>query len=369
MKNKRILLLAVLTLFCTVSQLTSAQDKKNYKAPKVDSSPVIDGIGDEQSWANAPWAYINQPYDGQELPDSADFYGRYKVTWSESRLYVLMEVTDDKLMDNRVNPTANYWDDDCTEFFIDEDNTPEGHECQQQAYNAFAYHIAAVPRDVYNYKNGAKMSFDSPDGINHVIDLGTNCNTNYAMNFDDHVNVKIKQNGNKYTWELEFRIFDKNYDENSAENTPVTLSADKVLGFAIAYCDNDEGQRDNMIGDIPNHYDYGGPYPFYRFTNEFGKLTLVNSLSSSSSIALPDDASKQNFVWPNPANNLLNFTINAVDGSKNNVKIFNLSGQLIIEKKLGYRKQNIDISKLIPGTYIIELYCDGTNYKQKFIKN
>lgn len=369
MINKRILFFAVLALFCSGFRLANGQEKTNYHAPKVDSSPIIDGIGDEQSWANAPWAYINQPYDGQELPDSADFYGRYKITWSESRLFILMEITDDKLMDNRVNPTTNYWDDDCTEFFIDEDNTPEGHECREQAYNAFAYHIAAVPRDINNYKNGAKMSFDSPDGINHVIDLGADCNTNNAMNFDDHVNAKIKQNGNEYTWEVEFRIFDKNYDENSTENTPVTLSANKVLGFAIAYCDNDEGQRDNMIGDIPDHYDYGGPYPFYRFTNEFGKLTLVNSLNSSSSIALPDDSSKKNFVWPNPANNLLNIAINSIDESKSNVKIFNLSGQLVIEKKLGHKKQNIDISRLTPGTYIIQMLCDGTNYEQKFIKN
>lgn len=369
MKKNRIPFYVVLLLFSVTVSSVTGQERNNYRAPKVDSSPVIDGIGDEKSWANAPWATINQPYDGQELPDSTDFYGRYKVTWSESRLYVLMEITDDKLVDDRVNPTANYWDDDCTEFFIDEDNTPEGHECRDDAYNAFAYHIAAVPRDKNNYDNGEVKSFDSPDGINHVIDLGTDCNTNNAMNFDDHVNVKIKKEGNKFTWELEFKIFDKNYDENSTENTPVSLSANKVIGFAIAYCDNDDGQRDNMIGNIPDHYDYGGPYPFYRFTNEFGTLTLVDSTISSSSVTLPTNSSLQNFVWPNPANNSLNIRLNTKEDSNGNVKIFNLSGQLLLEKEIGYKKQNIDIRNLLPGTYIVELFCAGTNYKQKFIKN
>jgi len=158
-----------------------------------------------------------------------------------------MEITDDKLVDNRVNPSDNYWEDDLTEFFIDEDHTPQGHECVTDAYKAFAYHISAVSGDKNNYSNGSKMSFDSPDGINHVIDLGTDCNTNKVMNFDEHVNVKITKNGNKYTWELEFKIFNKNYNQNSLTNTPVTLTANKVMGFAIAYCDDDNGTRENMI--------------------------------------------------------------------------------------------------------------------------
>ncbi|MBK6284657.1 MAG: T9SS type A sorting domain-containing protein [Draconibacterium sp.] len=369
MRNKRILFLAALALACSSPRSAIGQEKNNYRAPKVDVSPVIDGIGDEKSWTNAEWSYINQPYDGQDLPDSTDFNGRYKVTWSESRLYVLMEITDDKLVDDRVNPTTNYWDDDCTEFFIDEDNIAEGHECGDNSYNAFAYHIAAVPRDKNNYENGDVMGFDSPDGINHIIDLGTDCNTNNAMNFDDHVNVKITQNGNKYTWELEFKIFDKNYDENSIENTPASLTVDKVIGFAIAYCDDDEGQRDNMIGNVPDHYDYGGPYPFYRFSNEFETVTLVNSTTSSSSISNPKNSSLQNFVWPNPANNTLNIILNTNEDSSGYVKIFNLEGQLLLEKKIGHKKQNIDISNLLPGTYIVDLYCAGINYKHKFIKN
>lgn len=367
MNKSRILFLFASVIICLNTNSVLGQEK-NYLAPKVEVAPVIDGIGDEKSWSNAQWAYINQPYDGLELPDSADFFGRYKVTWSDSRLYVLMEITDEKLVDDRVNPTTSYWDDDCTEFFIDEDYTSEGHECGATAYNAFAYHIAAVPRDINNYKNGSKMSFDSPDGINHVIDLGSDCNTNNAMNFDDHVNVKIKKDGNKYTWELEFKIFDKSYNENSLSNTPVSLSVNKVMGFAIAYCDDDDGQRDNMIGDIPDHYDYNGPYPFYRFTNEFGKLTLVDTKTSSESLNQNSRYDKDIF-YPNPTGNSLNFRMNLDKGANASVNIFNLSGQLLMHEIIEQKKQKINVSKLSPGTYIIELCYAETNYKQKFIKN
>lgn len=367
MRKIELLILFVSVQILSGTYLSFAQGKNNYNVPKAESIPVIDGVGNEKTWANAPWAYINQPYDGQELPDSTDFYGRYKVTWSESRLYVLMEVTDDKLMDDRANPTSNYWDDDCTEFFIDEDNTPEGHECREQAYNAFAYHIAAVPRDAYNYKNGAKMSFDSPDGINHVIDLGTDCNTNNAMNFDDHVNVKVKQNGNIYTWELEFKIFDKNYDENSSENTPVNLTANKVIGFAIAYCDDDDGERDNMIGNIPDHNDYSGPHPFYRFTNEYGTLTLVDQTTSSKKIK--QNSRSTNLFCPNPVKNTLNFKMPINDGSKASVNVYSFSGHLLLHEDLSQKRQSVNIAQLPSGTYVVEMSYAGSSYNQVMIKN
>lgn len=361
-----LILLALVQNFSWV-HLTFAQKKNDYYAPKAESAPVIDGVGNENSWENAQWAYINQPYDGSDLPDSTDFYGRYKVMWTDSRLYILMEVTDDKLVDERVNPRSNYWEDDCTEFFIDEDNVPEGHECGNIAYNAFAYHIAAVPRDIYDYDNGDIMSFDSPDGINHVIDLGRDCNTNNAMNFDDHVNVRIKNDGNKYIWELEFKIFNKTYNENSVENVPVNLVANKVIGFAIAYCDDDSGRRDNMIGNIPDHNDYNGPYPFYRFTNEFGTVTLVDQTTSSKKIT--QNSRSTNLFCPNPVKNILNLRMPLEEGSKASVNIFSFSGQLLFHDDLARKRQSVNVSGLLPGAYVIEMNYSGSSYNHVFIKN
>lgn len=89
------------------------------------------------------------------------------------------------------------------------------------------------------------------------------------------------KNGNKYTWEMEFKVFDKSYNQNSSKNIPVTLTPNKVMGFAIAYCDDDSGVRDNMIGTVAEHFDYGGRYPFFRFTNEFDTLALNNAVADS----------------------------------------------------------------------------------------
>lgn len=284
MKNitNRLVLLYKVFLITLILVISSMQVFSfNYTAYRTETAPAIDGIGNEECWKTAAWAYIDQPFDGKLIPDSTDFYGRYKVVWNASRLYVLMEITDDKLVDNSANPRDTYWADDCAQFFIDEDHTPEQHECGNSAFNAVAYHIAAVPRNKKYYDFGSIVSFDSPDAINHVIDLGVDCYPYNALNLDDHVNVKIAKEGNKYTWELEFKIFNKHYNQNSTDNTPVTLTPYKVMGFAIAYCDNDSGVRDNMVGTIPDHNDYNGPFPFYRFTNELGTLTLNDSVQLS----------------------------------------------------------------------------------------
>lgn len=338
---------------------------QNYTVYRIGTVPVIDGIGNENCWKNASWALINQPFDGKTLPDSSDFYGRYKLVWNTSRLYILMEITDDKLVDNRTNPTDNYWEDDCTEFFIDEDHLPQGHECGSDAFKAFAYHISAVARDKNNYTNGGILSYDSPDAINHVIDLGSDCNTGKALNLDDHVKVKITKDGNKYTWELEFKIFDKNYVQNSSLNTPVILTANKVMGFAIAYCDDDSGKRDNMIGTVQKHNDYSGKYPFYRFTNDFGTLTLIDSVLTTTAIASLNEKPFTTSLWPNPVENTLQIQTNC---DISTIRIINMAGQKVLSAKTENSNSIIDVRTLTPGVYLLETTKSGIRYYQKFVK-
>lgn len=339
----------------------------NYTAYRTEVPPLIDGIGNENCWVAAVWAPINQPFDGKSLPDSSDFYGRYKVAWDASRVYVLMEVTDNRLMDYRVNPSDNYWQDDCAEFFIDEDHTPEGHECGADAFNAFAYHIAAVARDKANYMNGNVVAPDAPNAINHVVDLGNDCYTGNALNFDDHVKVKISRNGNKYTWELEFKIYEKSYNPDKSYNLPVLLKPDKIMGFAIAYCDDDSGERDNMIGTVPNHNDYIGPYPFYRFTNDYGTLTLNDSVLVPSTALHLTNSSKVILMWPNPAKNILNVKTDNTDIQFHRIEVVNLAGSVILSRKLENNNVAIDVSSLPSGVYTAKVSNEESIYKQLII--
>lgn len=186
---------------------------------------TIEGKADEAIWIKATWHPIDQRWLGQPYT-TEDFEGQYKLCWSEDALYILVEIKDDVLFDQYEDPLKLWWDDDCVEVFIDENNSGGEH---QYNHNAFAYHVAL-------------------DG--NVVDMSTE---KTGKLYNSHVESKNITSGNTTVWELKISIFDDTYDdENDAKNKPVKLYPNKKIGFAIAYCDNDSSiERENFIGSIP----------------------------------------------------------------------------------------------------------------------
>jgi hypothetical protein len=178
---------------------------------------------------------------------SDDFQGRFKVVWTEDRLYLLGEFVDDVLIDTHRDPLEQYWDDDCWEIFVDEDFSGGEHH---YSHNAFAYH----------------MSLD-----NRAIDIGTD---KQAHDYSHHVSSQWKQDGDKVVWEVAIDIYTDAYVDGSDANAPVRLSAGKTMGLMVAYCDNDGSElRENFIGServLSGATDRG-----YIDAGLFGSLELV----------------------------------------------------------------------------------------------
>jgi len=202
-------------------------DNVQYKAQYISTSPVIDGMASDKCWEKAEWAPIESLWLGEQ-PSKTDFSGRYKILWSTDRLYFLIEIVDDVLSDTHNDPLTDYYKDDTLEIFVDEDHSGGDHRYN---YNAFAYHIAA--KDF------------------NVVDLNKNQS---PMLYNEHLNIKRTNTLNTYTWEIELKVFSDKYEENSLNNETVSLHNGKIMGFGIAYCDNDGGEdRESFIGsfDIP----------------------------------------------------------------------------------------------------------------------
>lgn len=179
----------------------------------------IDGIIDRM-WEAAPWHPIDQVWLGSNLA-AQDFSGQYKLLYDENYLYVLANITDDRLIDEWEDGLKNYWDDDCLEIFIDEDRSKGNH---QYSHNAFAYHIALDGR---------------------VADIGPDSLPHY---YTDHIKSARKSAGMRHIWEAAIKIYDDSY-QDEGNNTPVKLANGKRMGFAIAYCDNDNSrEREHFIG-------------------------------------------------------------------------------------------------------------------------
>ncbi|MDH3428906.1 MAG: CBM9 family sugar-binding protein [Gammaproteobacteria bacterium] len=213
-------------LFASITTPAFAGDshyegRTEYLAPKAENPLTIDGVADEVAWEEARWQGLDHRWLGPEY-SVEDFHGRYKVVWTETKLYILGEFTDDVLIDSHRDPLVQYWDDDCWEIFLDEDYSGGDHQFN---HNAFAYHI----------------SLD-----NQAIDIGTD---KLPHNYSHHVESRWRQRGEKIIWELAIDIYSDEYTDGSKDNSPVKLSAGKVMGLMVAYCDNDGSElRENFIG-------------------------------------------------------------------------------------------------------------------------
>jgi uncharacterized protein (DUF362 family) len=200
----------------------------DYLAPRASQAPVIDGSGNDSCWAQASWRDINYLWLGTAPTSAADFSGRYKLVWTPERLYYLVEITDDVTNTPITNHLdSNQYNNDCLELFIDENHSGGEHT---NNYNAFAYHI--------------HLNYD-------ITDLNTQGKQTL---YNDHGTIMRVQNGNVQTWEIALKVFPDTYSDSSTTNQPVTLSAGKILGFGLAWNDNDGGTtRQSFIGsfDIP----------------------------------------------------------------------------------------------------------------------
>lgn len=228
-----------------------ARASNAYTAPLVPVAPRIDGQIDS-IWSRAPWDSINVNWIGAK-PTSTDFAGRYKAVWDSGRLYLLVEVVDDSLSDVYPDPLEHYWDDDAVEIFLDENKNGGDH---QSNFSAWAYHVSTK---------------------GDVVDIGKD---GQAHLYNDHIEVKRSSEGHRHVWELAIKVYGENYDQ-AAPGAPLVLRQGKVMGFSLAYCDNDGGaSRRHFVGSVntPGHLANQG----YLNADCFGSLTLGSESAGAS---------------------------------------------------------------------------------------
>lgn len=68
--------------------------------------------------------------------------------------------------------------------------------------------------------------------------------------YNSHIESKQVTTGNTSIWEVKISLFDDTYLDGKSNST-IRLEANKNIGFALAYCDNDTSKtRENFIGSI-----------------------------------------------------------------------------------------------------------------------
>lgn len=220
MKNAIVLGLCVTLFSC--NELKKKEDHHLIEVQKAIVAPTLDGKATENCWNRAQWHALDQNWLGNAYTFE-DFNGRYKLVWDAEAIYILVEITDDILYDRHKDPLKLWWDDDCIEIFVDEDNSGGLH---QYSHNAFAYHLAL-------------------DG--NVVDLAPDREPHL---YNDHVISKRVTEENTSIWEIALKLYDDSYVDG-ANPAARRLLKNKKVGFALAYCDNDGSkERENFIGSV-----------------------------------------------------------------------------------------------------------------------
>jgi hypothetical protein len=314
----------------------------SFTAVKTTTPVIIDGIASEDCWANAEWYpldFVWLPYN--DIISSDDFTGRFKITWNDSLLYFLVEVVDDSLYDGHPDPLQNYWDDDCVEVFLDEDHSGGNH---LNNFNAFAYHVSTL--------------FD-------VVDNGL---TGPAL-FNNDITADWTVQGHTYTWELAVKVFDDSYLEGE-NNVPVTLTNNKVMGFSMAYCDNDGSPaRENFIGSkyLPEAESNNS----YIDASIFGTLTLYDPNGPGVGLKSPIKQEKDMIrIFPNPAGELLFYSFAQKNNENYIANIRNLTGQMMYSGTISAHIAlgEINIGNLESGVYVIEFISQHALFTQQIVK-
>jgi hypothetical protein len=328
--------------FLTIYGL-DAQTQFDTIHPLYTATPVvIDGSSADACWAKAEWRPIDQvwiPFG--EVMKPGDFKGRFKLAWDVNYLYVLAEIEDDIISDDHPNPLDNWWNDDCLELFIDEDRSKGNHEC---TYNAFAYHVSLY-RD--------------------AIDMGTNC---AGINLKNNLSIVMDTIGpHLYLWELAVKMYDKNFNPNNPETSRVKLYANKLMGFSIAYCDNDETTtRENFIGSMILTKETANES--YKNADYFGPVLLVDPNNELVSAPKIQAAGRHFTFYPNPVKNNLIVEPSEDFGNKALFEVISMNGAVVKQFELTGQQQEFSFAGLPKGIYAIKITGDNFIQIEKITK-
>lgn len=230
------------------------------------TAPTIDGRNDDDAiWQNASWQPMPYLMAGTK-PKSHDFSGRYRLLWDNQYLYLQAEINDDLLWDSRPNPLEAYWDDDALEVFIDSDASGGKHF---DNHSALAYHVALD---------------------NQAVDIGDDGKPHLYNTHIKSAWQRVASNNPAapypIIWELAIRLYPNNYTD-AKPLPPLMLQANQIVGFMLAYCDNDgsdvaagkapsQSVREHFMGSHFIQPVNGDSNRGYLDASVFGKLRLSN---------------------------------------------------------------------------------------------
>ncbi len=360
-----VLLLVSGLAFARPDNVTTQDD--TVRIPDVQNNiPIIDGSSGDACWQTVNWQTIDQvwiPYGGSVSSD--DYEGSYKVIWSsvQNLLYFLIEVHDDVGVDGFKpdGSTADVYNYDIAEVFIDEDRSGGDHIFDQggtNAENAFSYHIYA------DFPEDGQVTTE-----HFVGDLaGTSwSHVNYAAHLPDFA---LRKDGDQYVREFSLKVYDDTYVNSDPEASRVQLAAGKLMGLSLAICENDDPDenpktRDNFFGSV---WVTAARYnSHWENADDYGPVLLVSGATSVSGENQLQDTGFQ--LFPNPSSGSIRFHLHSPQTGNYHIAIYNILGREVAHlngnKSEPTLEKRMQLSSLPQGIYFVHAEFGNQSYIQK----
>ena len=180
----------------------------------------------------------------------------------------------------------------------------------------------------------------------------------------------------------EFRVFWNKVEATVVDDNTVVLTWNVTeynnKTFVVQHSTDGIKWEDIAIVQSKNSAESMTDYSYTHRTKLIGKqyyrlkdIDIDISYTSYSPIkTLMLKSNKQDItIWPNPATDHILIENNDKSNLYTKATIFNLTGKVMLEKKLNNDTNEITINELSPGTYIVKLEnSKGISQSQKFVK-
>lgn len=119
---------------------------------------------------------------------------------------------------------------------------------------------------------------------------------------------------------------------------------------------------------LSNKYNYS---PQYNIVDKYKKLDGYDFVIDTVISSVPYRLTEPVNIYPNPAKDRINLDLSSIGRQVNSISIFNIDGKLVRkDEKINESLKTFDTSKLIKGTYYIQLDIEGGLIdRYTFIKN
>lgn len=375
--------------------------EKNFEMFDVDKNDYI--LTDVTSYK-----YDNQ---NRKIEETNSYYDQEYDQWYENYLYEFSYNNDGQLSE-KIIQFINGDDWQLSEKIVFIYNT-NGDIIEEQTYNfASDWYLSNKKENTYNSNNQIQQSksfylqddeWIETEKIDYFYLNGNLIEKTISYFYDDiyeesysetyeyYENGKVKMFKSYSIYEGEISIDSQEeyvYDDkgNLLENIGYELNEDteeyeKSFKSVINY-DYNVGSEQVLMpsssnGELLNGDFYNMPismdyYAWFAIMNDWFDLNVTSNLFYStrqieSGLNVnPIEKSLIN-VYPNPAIDIININLDKVYNSAN-LEILDITGKSILIQNLNFKK-DVNVDKLINGSYIYLIELDGQKYGGKFIKN